>query len=91
VYPSTLTDRLLAAFLTSLKQRGGRVIVWLAVIVGLPVHAAQSITPLLSEPAGIYQEAARALQRELTLQGARGASVGSMSMSDQTWRALRTH
>jgi putative ABC transport system substrate-binding protein len=34
--------------------------------VCLPAHAARTVTVLLSEPAGIYQDAARALQNELT-------------------------
>ena len=34
--------------------------------IWLPAHAAQTVTLLLSEPAGIYQDAARALQNELT-------------------------
>lgn len=40
--------------------------VWLSVIACLPAQSAQSVTLLLSEPTGIYREAAQALQRELT-------------------------
>ena len=47
----------------------GRLLVLLSAMVCLPVQAAQSVTLLLSEPVGIYLEAAQALQKELTRDG----------------------
>lgn len=52
--------------------RAGWVIAWLVVFACLPAQAAQSVTLLLSESTGIYQEAAQALQRELTSQDVPG-------------------
>jgi hypothetical protein len=47
-------------------RRAGWFLVLATAIAGFPVQAAQSVTLLLSEPVGIYREAAQALQRELT-------------------------
>jgi putative ABC transport system substrate-binding protein len=44
-----------------------RLTVLLASLANFPAHASQRVTLLLSEPGGIYQEAAQALQRELDL------------------------
>jgi len=43
----------------------GRLLAVLPAMACLPAQAAQTVTLLLSEPVGIYQEAAQALQREL--------------------------
>ena len=45
---------------------------WLSVIAGMPARAEHTVTLLLSEPTGIYREAALALQRELKQQEAGG-------------------
>lgn len=63
MFQTRLPSRLIA-FL-GLLRRAGRVILCLAAIACLPAQAAQSVTLLLSEPAGIYQKAAQALQQEL--------------------------
>jgi len=62
--PSTLHCWLNVCF--DLMRRIGGVMVWSAIIACLPVQARAGVTLLLSEPVGIYQEAAQALQRELT-------------------------
>lgn len=69
--PPALTWRI--ASLTRLLRWGGRFLVLSVAIASLPIHAAQTITLLLSEPRGIYQEAAQALQQELARDGGRWA------------------
>ncbi|OZA14983.1 MAG: hypothetical protein B7X94_00135 [Hydrogenophilales bacterium 17-62-8] len=67
-FPAWLTAYLqghLSAAFAPPGWRGGLLLVALSVFTSLPVQAAQTITLLLSEPTGIYQETAQALQQEL--------------------------
>lgn len=70
MFQTRLPSRLIICL--GLLRRAGGFMVLSAVIACLPAQAAQSVTLLLSEPTGIYQEAAQALQRELTSQDVPG-------------------
>lgn len=65
--------------------KAGAVRAWLAaclVCLSAPVAHAQTITLLLSEPGGIYQEAAQALRQELE-QGAEGWQVRQQTLAER--------
>jgi len=57
--------RLTSLASSRLLHRAGWLIGMVFAIAWLPAQAAQTVTLLLSEPTGIYQEAAQALQQEL--------------------------